>query len=491
MVSRRQVVAGLGAVAVYGFNPVSRTWVGSANAAPTLAGIPALDGELVTDPASLAPFANDVGGAIHETPVAVLRPGSAEDIAKMIRFCRKRRIKVAARGQGHTTFGQAQTTGLVVDMSSLSALRAITSQTRNGKIEWTAEVDAGLTWRTLLESTEPQGLTPPVLTGYIKLSIGGTLSVGGVSSSYSAGCQVDRVREIEVVTGEGLVKRCSKIQNCELFESVLAGLGQCAIITRVWLELVTAPKRVRNYVLRYTNNATFFRDMNELLRRGEADDISCIWMPDANGKLVYGLNVAKYYGPSAPPDVNQLLANLSQPAAAAETQDQPFFEYAIRVDMIVDFFDSIGLFKGTLHPWFDVWLPQHSVERYIGEVIPSLTMEDVGPTGFLLLFPQRAKKLTRPLLRVPEFTDWVFLFDILTAAPVPGPDPAFQAKMVARNRRLFEKARRMGGTRYPIGTLEFSKLDWVLQYGLSFLGFKFAKSRFDPDNILTPGPGVF
>ena len=102
MVSRRAVLMGVGAAAlVTGFDPVTRSWISEARAA-TFDRIPILDGELRTDPSSLAPFANDVGKIVHDTPVAVLMPGSVRDIQKMVRFCRARKIKIAARGQGCT-----------------------------------------------------------------------------------------------------------------------------------------------------------------------------------------------------------------------------------------------------------------------------------------------------------------------------------------------------------------------------------------------------
>lgn len=484
MVSRRQVLAGLGAVAVYGFNPVARTWVSVAHAGTVFDHVPPLDGILLTDPSSLAPYATDAGSAIHNTPVAVLRPGSTEDIAKMIRYCRRHRIEVAARGQGHTTFGQSQVAaGLVVDMGSLNQIHSISAKK--------ADIDAGATWRTLVDTAVPMGLTPPVLTGYIKLSIGGTLSVGGVSSTNREGCQIDRVQELEVVTGAGDIKRCSQRENSDLFEAVLGGLGQCAIITRAVVDMIPALPNARTFVLNYTDNAAFFRDMNELLRRNEVEDVFCIFLPDATGRLVYGLNVTKFYGAGSPPDGERLLRGLSQPASAATVTDQSYLNYVLRTDVIIDFFQSIGMFNGVLHPWFDTWLPQETVERYVGDVIPSLTPEDVGSTGFVLLFPQKRSKLKRRFLKVPECTDWVFLFDILTANGFPGPDPDFQSKMLARNDKLFDKARRMGGTRYPIGTLSFDRRDWKQQYGADYDDFRRLKQRFDPDGILTPGPGIF
>ncbi len=110
----------------------------------------------------------------------------------------------------------------------------------------------------------------------------------------------------------------------------------------------------------------------------------------------------------------------------------------------------------------------------------------------MLLFPQKRSNFERPLLRIPgECDEWVYLFDILTAAPVPGFDAAFDTSMRARNRRLYDEARAAGGTRYPIGTLDFSAADWRRHYGAEFGRFNGLKNSQDPGGILTPGPGIF
>ena len=83
------------------------------------------------------------------------------------------------------------------------------------------------------------------------------------------------------------------------------------------------------------------------------------------------------------------------------------------------------------------------------------------------------------------------MFDILTANAGPGPDPTFADRMLKRNRRLFEKARALGGTRYPIGSVPFSRIDWILHYGARYFEFAAAKHRFDPGGILTPGVNIF
>jgi cytokinin dehydrogenase len=170
-------------------------------------------------------------------------------------------------------------------------------------------------------------------------------------------------------------------------------------------------------------------------------------------------------------------------------QDAPYLDTVLAVDQVYAAYQAAG-WDRLIKPWFDVWLPDETVERYVGAVIPTLTPLDVGATGFVLLIPARRSSLHAPLLRVPGQTDWVYLFDILSSSAGPGPDPAFTQQMLARNRRLFEQARAAGGTRYPIGSIPFNRLDWVRQYGETYAAFAALKRRYDPDGILTPGPGI-
>ncbi len=484
MLSRRDVLRGAAAVAVVGFSTSARAWVGAGATAANLHHVPPLDGQLLTDPASLAAASTDAGYLVELTPLAVLRPGSVRDIQRMIRFCRGKGIAVSARGQGHTTDGQGLNAGgLVIDMSSLATIHEITQDH--------AVVDAGVKWNTLVTQTVAQGLTPPVLTGYLGLSVGGTLSVGGISAANRQGAQVDRVRELEVVNGRGDRLRCSRTENSDLFEAALGGLGQCGIITKAKIDLIPAHAFMRVYTIDYADSSAFFADLRKLLNRGELDDTYNFGIPDGNGGFLYQLTLGKLWD-STPPNDAHLLRGLSVPPSAAQVQDVPFLNYALRVDVAIEFFRSIGLWDGVMHPWFDVFLPDDSVESYVSDVTANLTPEDVGPTGFLLLFPQRRTKKSKSMLQLPECEEWVYLFDILTAAPAPGYDAEFDARMRDRNRSLFERARDVGGVRYPIGTLTFDRNDWRRHYGQpEWAHFNSLKRRHDPDTILTPGPGIF
>lgn len=489
--NRRSFVAAVGASAlVVGFDTTSRTWVTTAEAATggSFADVPPLDGTLHLDRATRNADATDLGNIVKVLPSAVLRPGSVQDIVKMVRYCGKHGIKVAARGQAHTTHGHGLVEGLLIENRSLRKIHSIGPDV--------ADVDAGVLWKELVVAAyRKRRVTPPVLTGYLGLSIAGTLSVGGVdgnSGNYRQGLQIDHVRELEVVTGTGEIRRCSMSRNRDLFEAVLGGLGQFGIITRAKVDLVPIASMVRTYRLTYVDNAAFFRDMRTLLNRGEVHGMYNLWLPNGTS-LAYVLNVNVPFEPSQPPDDEHLLRGLSIPSAAAVPTDLPYLDFIQFIDnVLIDPQRLLGWDK-LIKPWFDVWLTDDSVEQYVAELLPTLGPLDIGPGGFFLLLPQRRSVMTRPFFRAPDKDagEWVYLLDILTASALPGPDPSFTTRMLERNRRLYEKALDVGGTRYPIGSLDFTKDDWIAHYGPSWEEFARRKRRFDPGNILTPGLGIF
>jgi FAD/FMN-containing dehydrogenase len=63
--------------------------------------------------------------------------------------------------------------------------------------------------------------------------------------------------------------------------------------------------------------------------------------------------------------------------------------------------------------------------------------------------------------------------------------------MVVANRSLFERCRGYGGTLYPIGAVPLTPADWRLHFGNEWQRLVAAKHRFDPDHVLTPGPGLW
>ncbi|MDF3064589.1 MAG: putative oxidoreductase [Polyangiaceae bacterium] len=485
-IDRRDFLKVVGAASVIlGYSRDARAWVTEEGGGHgTFDRVPRLEGVLLTDAASRAAKETDLGNIIFNKPKAVLRPGSIEDIAKMVKFCAERDIVVAARGQGHATHGQAQArAGLVIDMSSLQVIHHI----GNGF----AVLDGGCTWRQLLEASLP-AQTPPVLTGFIALSIGGTLSMGGISGmAYDKGVQIQHVLELTVVTGKGKIKVCSESKNPDLFDHVLAGQGQCGIIVRAKVKLVPAKPLVLNSTMVYPDVHSLQNDLRTLVYRKELDSVYAQGVTDpATGAFVWLLNIASFHDASTTPNTAHLTRDLSYIPGTLSTNDIPYLDFQLTVDNFIAFLRSIDRFDRNMHPWYDAFLPDSGLGAHVDEVVTSFQADDVGSFGFVLIFPLLTSTITRPLFRLPE-EELVYLFDVLTARDEPGYDADFAANKRARNNEWFDHARSLGGTRYPIGTLDFTPGDWRRHYGREWRAFERAKEQFDPRNILAPGPGIF
>ena len=59
------------------------------------------------------------------------------------------------------------------------------------------------------------------------------------------------------------------------------------------------------------------------------------------------------------------------------------------------------------------------------------------------------------------------------------------------NRALFEQARALGGTHYPIGAVPLNPADWLQHFGAGWPHFLRLKERYGPRQVLTLGQGIF
>ncbi|GGM54348.1 hypothetical protein GCM10012275_26860 [Longimycelium tulufanense] len=440
-----------------------------------------LAGETAADAPTCAAAADDFGHIVHRVPACVVRPASSADVASVVSFAARNRIPVSARGSGHSTNGQSQAdSGIVLDMT---ALRQIHELSRAHVI-----VDAGISWRSLLTATLPSGMAPPVLTDYLGLSVGGTLSVGGIGgTSHRHGPQTANVLELEVVTGDGGTHTCSASRNPGLFHAVLAGLGQCGVITRATLRLVPAAERVRRYKLYYEDLHALTAEQRSLLDEGRFDFLQGQVQPDDAGGWRHMLEVATFFSPPAEPRDDDLPRDLGYARGFAEIEDLTYFEFLDRLTVGEEYLRATGEWMWP-HPWWNVLLPNSEVDAFVESAMAGTTRDDIGENGVVLVYPFPRDRFTTPLLRVPA-EPLVFLFTLLRfASPA---DPTAVERMTRSNRELHERARSVGGCRYPVGTVPFGPDDWRAHFGATWDDLVRAKSEYDPQRILAPGQGIF
>src|SRR5690349_19442448 len=102
--TRRSCLRFSAAAVTLGGLAVPRT-EGQAQVTPSLpetlaTGLPRFDGEMRFDDAARRTAAADFGGQVRRRPAAVLRPGSVEDVSRVVAHAGRTGLKLAMRGQG-------------------------------------------------------------------------------------------------------------------------------------------------------------------------------------------------------------------------------------------------------------------------------------------------------------------------------------------------------------------------------------------------------
>jgi FAD/FMN-containing dehydrogenase len=442
---------------------------------------PSLDGVVRFDATTRAMAADDFGRIVHRMPHAVVRPGSAADVVTAVRWATGIGCPVAAQGQRHSVWGRSQAdAGVVIDTADLHAVGAVG---RDRVI-----VDAGATWSDVLTAALPHGLTPPVLTEYLHLSVGGTLAVGGVGATTSTfGVQCDNVIELDVVTGRGDLVACSVQRNADLFDAVRAGLGQTGVITRATLRLVAAPRSVRRFQVSYPDLTTLLADSRLLAQDNRFDAVQGAILPAPAGGWIFRLDLAAYVSDAAPDD-DALLAGLSDDPARRQPTTLTYLDYVSRMAALESALRANGQWFHP-HPWLATFVGDSRVESVVSAELGRLDpAADLGEFGQIVLSPIRRAAITSPLLRLPQ-DDLCFTVNLLRI-PTAG-DLDAGNRLVASNRAVYERIRQAGGTLYPVSAMPMSPDDWRHHFGPAYERLADAKRRHDPAGLLTPGYEIF
>ncbi|SOB78865.1 FAD-binding protein [Streptomyces sp. 1331.2] len=484
-------VAALGAAAtVAGWDTAARAWAAEPGA--DIVRLPPLDGMVTLQGAVPERFRGDFGHLVSAAPRAVLRPGSVRDVQQVVAFARRHRIPVAVNGQSgdlaqvgeaglesHSSYGQANPRGgIAIDARGLSEIVSV----RPGR----AVVEAGVTWAQVVDAGLAAGWVPPCLTDYLHLSVGGTLSVGGIGGGVQRhGLQTDQVLELDVVTGAGELVTASPTRNRDLFEAVLAGGGQAGIIVRATLALVPVRERAHVFSLYYDDLDTYLTDQEKVMADGRFDlQVGDVERSTDGTRWRYKAELVAFADAGQTVDREALLAGLRPAADGVSVVEQSRREYAFRVDAFAGYLRATG-FWGLPKPWLSVFLPASTARVFMAEAAEVLTAQDLG-AGLLLFYPYRREQVRTPLAVLPD-SDIGWHFDLL-AFPGPGADTA---AMLERNRRLYDRAVRLGGKRYLIGAVPgMTGTDWQRHYGGLWERVVRAKHRYDPAGILTPGQGI-
>ncbi|KAB5553071.1 hypothetical protein DKX38_010382 [Salix brachista] len=466
----------------------------------------------------------DFGGMYTCEPLALIRPASPDDVARVVKAaCRSPNLTVAARGNGHSINGQAMSDGgLVMDMRSTEGNHFEVVR-MNG--ETFVDVSGGALWEDVLKRCVSEyKLAPRSWTDYLGLTVGGTLSNAGVSGqAFRFGPQTCNVAELDVVTGKGEIMTCNENENSELFFGALGGLGQFGIVTRARVAVQPAPDMVRWIRVVYAEFEDFTRCAEWLVTRPEGESFDYVegfvfvnsvddpangWptvpldpdqgfdpsrIPRTAGSVLYCLEVALHYQKTDHPStvdkaVNTLLGRLGFIEDMKFQVDVSYVEFLLRVKHVEVSARANGTWDAP-HPWLNMFVSKRDIADFDRVVFKRMLKNGVG--GPMLVYPLlRSKWDSRTSVALPADGE-IFYLVALLGFTMPYPKAPSAEKLVSQNKEIVQFCVNEG--------LDFklylphyqSEEEWRRHFGSQWSRFAERKDSFDPLAILAPGQKIF
>ncbi len=438
----------------------------------------------------------DFGAVFRSNPVGLAKPRNTQELQALVKECALKQLSIIPRGMSHSASGQCLSQGgVVIDTKGMDSIHEIQFDGESGTIK----VDAGLKWEQLVRHSLKYGAAPEVLTDWQKLTVGGTLSTGGLGfMSHQHGIQADHVVEMEVVSGEGELFRCSRRENAELFNLVRGGLGQYGIIATATIRLVKAPKKMHVFKMLIDGSADFHRKMMEFQGAQVFSCIHSFLIPNTQtefrkkfGSTAYARFQKEFEFREGKKSFSYFVELVQyeyegDALEIAELPDESFAFYELD-----DFFDyvtkeppliSTQKEKGkTAHPELAVFISESNFEEFMQVFVAEHDADHMGD-GPVLVMPIKASKIESSAFVGLE-EDFYFIGILRNAYPNTAEHIDFLSKL---NESLYHKALRLGGKRYPCDSLAFpkSKEQWQAHFGCKWTALEEGKRKYDPNHRL-------
>lgn len=172
-------------------------------------------------------------GMAHHADGYVLRPSTLEQVQAIFEKAAHEGVSVTLRGSaqsyGDATLGQE---GLHLDMTRMA--RLLRWEPTTGIIE----VEPGFRIMDLWRATLEDGWWPPVVSGTMRPTLGGALGMNiHGKNSYKQGTLGEHVLDLDLLTPQGSIVRCSPQENPELFYAAIGSAGLLGVFTRIRMQL--------------------------------------------------------------------------------------------------------------------------------------------------------------------------------------------------------------------------------------------------------------
>jgi len=195
-------------------------------------------------PSALIPYQTDATFGFSGVPLAVVRPGSTEEVAEVLRWASANHVPVVPRGAGTSLAAGAVPIhgGIVLAVTRMNAILSI------DPVDLTATVQPGVTTQTLAQAVAAHNLHYPPDPGSQRVStLGGNVATNaGGLHGLKYGNTAGYVLGVQAVLADGQVIRAGgqlvkDVAGYDLVHLLTGSEGTLAVLTELTLALRPAP----------------------------------------------------------------------------------------------------------------------------------------------------------------------------------------------------------------------------------------------------------
>jgi glycolate oxidase len=272
---------------------------------------------VITDPLELRTYECDGLTSHRARPALVVLPGTAEQVAEVVRECAARGVPFVARGSGTGLSGGAvpHTEGVLIVLSRMRKILEIDPVARRAVLE------PGVTNLSVSGAARPFGLFyAPDPSSQVICSVGGNVAENsGGAHCLKHGFTVHHVTGVEIVTPDGeltwLGDGTGVTHGYDLLGAFIGSEGTLGIVTKIAVKLTPLPETVHLVLAAYDTLAEGGRAVSDVIGAGIVP--AAIEMMDALSIEAAEAAVACGYPEGAGA---VLLVELDGPAAEVEAE---------------------------------------------------------------------------------------------------------------------------------------------------------------------------
>jgi glycolate oxidase len=224
---------------------------------------------VITHEQQLATYASDGLLQYAVTPGVVVLPGSAKEVAAVVRACHEAQAPWVARGAGSGLSGGATPVedGVLIGLSRLR--RILEVDLANGRVL----VEPGVTNIAVSQAVGPTHFYPPDPSSQIVCTIGGNVAENsGGAHCFKYGFTTNYVTGLDLVLPDGseLTLGGPELDHpgYDLLGAFVGSEGTLGVATRIWLRVIPKPEAVRTLVAFFGSTVQAGEVVSEIVSGG-------------------------------------------------------------------------------------------------------------------------------------------------------------------------------------------------------------------------------